>query len=300
MHEIHRLGYKVWKLIRSLFISLRPNQWKKNFLVFLAPLASGTITQSEVLITTFIVFFVFTLASSSIYLVNDVIDVEFDRLHPMKKGRPIASGLVRPSLAISLSVTLATSSLYMAYVHLGREVLLVLLSYQVIQLLYVLELKHKPVLDLMCVSSGFVLRAAAGALASDIGISGFFLIVIGASAMFVVTGKRFSELKNSSPRIVTRPSLQIYSLEYLRFIWVVCVAITLTFYALWAMEIGRNDTSFSTAYSFIPFAIAIFRYAQNVDSGIAEAPEDMIRNDRVILWSAIIWLAFFLYHHSVI
>jgi decaprenyl-phosphate phosphoribosyltransferase len=152
----------------------------------------------------------------------------------------------------------------------------------------------------MCVASGFVLRAAAGALASDIGISGFFLIVIGASALFVVTGKRYSELRNSLPGTITRPSLQIYSLEYLRFIWVVCVAISLTFYALWAMDISGNGTSFSTAFSFIPFTIAIFRYARNVDSGIAEAPEDMIRNDRVILWSAIIWLAFFLHHYSVI
>ena len=281
------------KLVVDLVISTRPKQYKKNLLVFLAPLAAGTIFAKDTLLTTITVAIIFLMASSATYLLNDILDFDLDKNHPVKSKRPIAAGRIKFPPALICSALFAILSIYSSYKFVGVSVGNVVLIYLSIQLLYVFILKHQPVLDLACVASGFVLRAIAGALACDLMISGYFVVVVGATAMFVVSGKRYSELKSSRVNLDTRPSLSMYSLGYLRFVWSVSVSISFVFYVLWAMEISKNESQAFAGISFIPFAIVLLRYAQDIDAGNAEAPEDIVSKDLIIKIASFLWVLLF-------
>jgi decaprenyl-phosphate phosphoribosyltransferase len=273
--------------------SCRPQQWKKNLLVYLAPIASGTILQIYTFWTATIIFLLFILLSSSVYLINDVLDYELDRQHPIKSKRPIASGKLPLRTATSLAVTLALTSMLFTFTLINFATGLVVLSYLLLQIAYVFVLKHEPVLDLLSVSLGFVLRAVAGAIACDLFVSGYFVLVTGSTALFVIAGKRYSELIKQGPNASIRPALRSYSKEYLRFVWGISVSMALIFYALWALEIDSGNGQFFAGISFIPFSIALLRIAQDIDSGDAEQPEDIFKNDKVLIIVGVVWIFLF-------
>jgi decaprenyl-phosphate phosphoribosyltransferase len=144
---------------------------------------------------------------------------------------------------------------------------------------------------------GFLLRAIAGGVAAELPISRWFLIVAGFGSLFMAAGKRFSELERSlrdgetSP---TRRSLNGYTPAYLRFVWGLAAAVTVTAYCLWAFEVGLDESSTPWAeWSVLPFVLAILRYAVDIDRGSAEAPEDVVLHDRVLLAVGAAWLVLF-------
>lgn len=288
----------------ALVAALRPKQWLKNLLVFAAPLAAGSIFQPDVFWPSVAAFVAFCLMSSATYLFNDIRDVEADRAHPTKRGRPVARGDLPVGLALGVAGVLAIVAMAIALsVNLGLAG--VLLAYALFTTSYSLFLKHEPVIELAWLAMGFLLRAIAGGVASDLPISQWFLIVAGFGSLFMAAGKRFSELERSlrtaddeheaaQPALSTRRSLARYTPAYLRFVWGASAAVTITAYCLWAFEVSVEPSTLPWAsWSVLPFVLAILRYAADIDRGDAEAPEDVVLRDRVLLALGAVWLALF-------
>lgn len=291
----------------ALVAALRPRQWLKNVLVFAAPLAAGSLLRPEVLLPSIGAFVVFCLMASATYLVNDLRDREADRQHPTKRFRPIAAGEVSPTLAVITAVVLALGSLGLAWL-IGVGLLGIVAAYAVFTLAYSFYLKHEPVVELVILAMGFLLRAIAGGVASDLPISQWFLIVAGFGSLFMASGKRYSELVRvrelehdvapDQPSTIEGPagrkSLQGYTPSFLRFVWAISAAVSITAYCLWAFEIGLQPSSIPwAAWSVVPFVIAILRYAKDVDRGEAEAPEEVVLHDRFLMATGVVWLALF-------
>src|SRR5271169_5301229 len=264
---------------------MRPRQWMKNVLVLLAPLATlgGAVRYdyATVLTEVALAFVVFSLAASSIYLINDARDVEADREHPTKRFRPIAAGVVPEWLAYSLAAVLGVASLAMAWL-LTPNLALVIAVYIAVQLGYCFGLKHQAVIDICIVSSGFLLRAIAGGVATDIPLSQWFLLTAAFGSLFMVAGKRYAELQLAERTgAQIRKSLESYTSTYLRFVWTLSATAVVMCYGLWAFERDHHSGSWF-AVSMVPFTIAILRYAVDVDGGLAGEPEDIALRDRVL------------------
>ncbi len=285
--------------VSALVVAMRPRQWAKNVLVFAAPLAAGQLFVPEILLPSLGAFVAFCLISSATYLINDVRDIEADRVHPRKSSRPIAAGQLPVPVAITAAVVLAAASLVISAL-ISLALLGVVVAYAFFTVAYSLGLKHEPVIELALLAVGFLLRAIAGGAASGLPISQWFLIVAGFGSLFMAAGKRYSELDrfvregNDGDDAPKRKSLDSYTLGYLRFVWGVAAAVTITSYCLWAFDVAETPSSFPWAeWSVLPFVLAILRYGVSVDRGAAEAPEETALHDRVLLLLGLAWLILF-------
>lgn len=281
----------VGRVAWGLLCATRPRQWVKNLLVFAAPFAAGMLFEADVLRATLVAFALFCVLSGGVYLLNDVRDVEEDRLHSRKRHRAIAAGIVPVPLAVAVGVVLVAASLAGA-VFLGRPALAAVLGcYAVISLAYSYFLKDQPVIDLAVVASGFLLRGVAGGAATGIALSQWFLLVTAFGALFMVAGKRYADVVAVGDAGAVRTSLQAYSPSYLRFVWSLSAGVTCTTYSLWAFEMRGADGGVPwSAVSIAPFVLAILRYAVDVDRGDAGAPEEIVLHDRVLLVLGLLWV----------
>jgi decaprenyl-phosphate phosphoribosyltransferase len=281
-------------LVRGLVREARPKQWIKNLLVLTAPLASGTITHGQTLGPVAIAFLAFCLAASAVYYANDALDVEADRAHPTKRNRPIAAGIISIRLAWVCVAVLAAAALAVAYLDNGAT-LAVIVVYLAMHLSYSAWFKHVQVLDLALVAAGFLLRAMIGGVAAGIPLSQWFLLTTGFASLFMVAGKRYSELLlMGEEAATTRRSLAGYSLSYLRFVWQTMVGLTILTYSLWAFDLGVYDQGVHWhEISIVPWAFIFLRYAMFVDAGKAGEPEDVVLGDRVIMAIGLAWLILF-------
>ncbi|MFN6551165.1 decaprenyl-phosphate phosphoribosyltransferase [Mycolicibacterium septicum] len=274
--------------------ALRPRQWIKNVLVVAAPLATlgGDVhyDYGDLFFKVGVAFVAFSLAASSIYLVNDARDVEADRQHPTKRFRPIAAGVVSPALAYALAIALAAITLAISAA-IAPSLALVIGVYLAIQLGYCFGLKHQAVLDICIVSSAYLMRAIAGGAATGIPLSQWFLLVMAFASLFMVAGKRYAELQlaeRTGAKI--RKSLEGYTATYLRFVWTMSATAVVVCYGLWAFERDGHSGSWF-AVSMIPITIAVLRYAVDVDGGVAGEPEDIVLQDRVLQVLGVAWIA---------
>ncbi|HET7327790.1 MAG TPA: decaprenyl-phosphate phosphoribosyltransferase [Nocardioidaceae bacterium] len=269
--------------------AMRPRQWAKNVLVAAAPFTAGRLLEPDVAVATVAAFVSFCLVSSTVYLINDARDVEEDRKHPTKRLRPIPLGTLPLRVAWILAAVLVVAGLGLAL--LTHVVLAVILAvYLAVQVAYSAGLKHEPVLDLAVVASGFLLRAIAGGVASDIDLSQWFLLVASFGSLFMVAGKRYSEMHSIGAAAGTRRSLESYSVSYLRFVWTLAATVTITAYTLWALEHDAAGNYSWAAWSIGPFVLGMLRYAVDIDRGGAGTPEDIVLGDRVLRLLGLLWL----------
>jgi decaprenyl-phosphate phosphoribosyltransferase len=271
--------------------AMRPRQWVKNVLVFTAPLAAGRLFERHVLLGSALAFVAFCLLSATVYLINDVRDVEEDRLHPRKRFRPIAAGELKPRAAVVLALITGAAGLTIGFLT-AWQLGVTLSVYLLLQLGYSAFLKHLPVVDLAMVASGFLLRAIAGGVASGIALSQWFLLVAAFGSFFMVAGKRYSEIKSLGSGAGTRKSLERYSESYLRFAWMLAAVMVLISYSLWAFD-NRAQGAYGvpwTAISIAPFTLGLLQYALEVDSGNAGEPEEVVLHDRVLQVIGLVWL----------
>jgi len=281
-------------LVTGVIKAIRPRQWVKNVLVLAAPVAAAgrghRYDYGQLGTQVALAFVVFSLAASSIYLINDVRDVEADREHPTKRFRPIAAGVVPEWLAYTLAAALAVASLGLA-VWLKPNLAVVMVVYIVMQLAYCFGLKHQAVLDICIVSSAYLLRAIAGGAATDISLSQWFLLTAAFASLFMVAGKRYAELQLAERTgAAIRKSLESYTSTYLRFVWTMSATAVVMCYGLWAFERDHGSAGWFSV-SMVPFTIAILRYAVDVDGGLAGEPEDIALRDRVLQLLALAWIA---------
>ena len=279
--------------MNNLIIACRPKQWIKNLLVFAVPLASGDLLDREVFVKTVISAVAFTAISAATYLFNDISDVEEDRLHSTKKLRPIAAGTLTIGSARLVSGVLVLLSIGLVAGVGAWNLGLVLFGYSLLQVMYQGFLKKTALFDLVAVAAGFLLRAVAGGVASAILISPWFLTVTFCAALFMISGKRYSELINQGSTKGTRSALLKYSEQYLHLIWTSSMVMTIVFYLLWSVEIGSKGNGWLVLSTSIPFALAILLYAQHVDGGKAESPENVVFDDRRIQLMGGIWIILF-------
>ncbi len=271
--------------------AMRPRQWIKNVLVVTAPLAAGRLLERDVIVSAAQAFVAFCLISATVYLINDVRDVEEDRLHPRKRFRPIAAGELRPAAALVLATITAVAGFAIAF-WTSVPLVITLAVYLVVQIVYSMFLKHLPVVDLAIVASGFLLRAIAGGVATGIPLSQWFLLVASFGSLFMVGGKRYSELKGVGAEAGTRRSLERYSESYLRFVWMLAAVMVLISYSLWAFE-NRGHPYLGvpwTALSIAPFTLGLLQYALEVDTGNAGEPEEVVLHDHVLQGIGVAWL----------
>lgn len=278
---------------RALLRLLRPKQWAKNLLVLAAPGAAGVLLQPHLLWRVLVAAVAFCALSSAVYVLNDALDVTADRIHPTKRQRPLASGAVSLRLAGAMGVLLACAGLGAAAT-INLKLLLVFAVYAVNSAVYSLWLKREATVELVAVAAGFVLRAVAGAVAAEVPVSNWFLIVTSFGALFVVAGKRHGELLHLDGLVGTRVCLQQYTVDYLRGVWLLAAAVTTTGYCLWAFEQGQQARHPITyQLSVLPFVLALLRYALLLEQGRGEEPEAVILGDRQLAVLGALWLTVF-------
>lgn len=276
----------------GLLRAARPNQWVKNLLVFAAPAAAGVLTASATLTAACGAFLAFTAVSAATYLVNDVLDLESDRAHPTKRHRPIAAGVVTPATAIVAATVLAAIGLGGPLLAGQVDVALLLAGYVVMTTAYSLGAKRVPIFEMAVVAAGFVLRTLAGALATDVVASQWFLIVVSAGAFHLAATKRFAELRRHGSE--KRPVLARYSPDILAEMRFSTAAVALTAYLLWAFSEGpARGASPWFELSAVPFTLALFRYGAAVHEGHGEAPEEVLMRDRHVQAYGAVWVVLF-------
>ena len=272
---------------------LRPHQYAKNLLVFAAPGAAGRLDEMSVAATTAVAFVLFCAASSAGYVINDLLDAEADRQHPVKQHRPIASGAVTRNQARQLFALLVVTALVGA-AGLGWFFLATLVGYAAVSITYSSALKHVPWVELLAVSAGFLLRAIAGGAATNTPISGWFLLVVSAGALLVITGKRLGELAVLGSLTPSRRVLAHYQLGKLRQVAAAASALAVGGYGAWAAAEANNQATDSNGslllrLTVIPFAAAISRYLMLSWHGSGETPEALLVRDRVMVAAGSCW-----------
>lgn len=279
----------------ALLRAARPRQWTKNLLVFTAPGAAGSLGDGSVVVAVVLAFVAMCLASGGTYFVNDLVDLDSDRRHPVKRHRPLASGAVSLTAArlaalvclaagigLGFAVTVATGITIAVYVMLT-------LSYSAIW-------KRIAVVDLVAVASGFVLRAVAGAGAADVEISTWFILFVTFGSLLVVTGKREAELAElGEDGASVRATLDQYTPAFLRMVLAISATAALVVYCMWAFEAREFATSDWPLYelSIVPMLVAVLRYLLVLEQGRGAAPEEVFLSDRTLQIVGAVWVIVF-------
>jgi decaprenyl-phosphate phosphoribosyltransferase len=274
-----------------LLRACRPRQWSKNLLVLAAPCAAGVLGRPIVAAQVAGAFVVMCLLSSATYLVNDVRDREQDRLHPNKRTRPIAAGELPVRAALVAAATMAVSGLALASA-IDPKLGAVGLAYLALTASYSLWWRRVVVLDMLAIAAGFVLRALAGGIATDIYLSRWFVIVTGCCAIYLVAAKRYAELREHAGVNATRATLQRYSTRSLRLTLAGAASVASVAYVSWAFT--RPDHVAWYALSIAPLVLWLARYATLVGAGAGQAPEELVLRDRALLALSVAWTLLFL------
>jgi 4-hydroxybenzoate polyprenyltransferase len=280
-------------VLGALVVSLRPRQWVKNLFVFAGLVFGGKLLDPAAMALAVATFAIFCALSGAIYLLNDVVDRERDRLHPTKSRRPIAAGRLPVGVAVGAAAGLLAAALG-ASLAIGVPVALIALTYAILLIAYSAWLKHVVIVDVLVVAAGFVMRAAAGALAIQVEISGWLLICTILLALFLALGKRRHEylaLEDNAAR--HRPILAEYSAGLLDQMIAVVTASTVTAYALYTMSpetVAKFDTRLLPAT--LPFVLyGIFRYLYLLyRRQLGGNPSELFLNDRALLLNTIGWI----------
>jgi decaprenyl-phosphate phosphoribosyltransferase len=264
----------------GLLRAARPAQWPKNLLVLIAPLAAGTITDPAVRTAGMLAVLAFTFAAAGTYLLNDVADRAADARHPTKCRRPIAAGEVSPAVAAGTGVALLALSMALpAAAHAG-SVALVIVAYLGLTGIYNLGAKRIALVELGLVAAFYVLRVAAGAVATGAPLPAELAAAVSCAALCLVVGKRESELTNLGPRTGTRSVLASYSHDGLSDIRRTAAVVGLVGYALWAMsQADANPWGPWLVLSIPPAVLGIQRYELLVEDGAAERPDAVVWSD---------------------
>ena len=278
---------------RALLVLARPRQWIKNALVIAAPGAAGALGHDDVPVRVVVACIAFCLVSAGIYALNDVRDRHEDRRHPRKRFRPVAAGEVEPGEAVAFGAVLMLCGLILSTA-ITPLLTAVSFGYIALTVSYTWVWRHLPLLDLVALAGGFVLRAVAGGVAAPVALSRWFVLVITFAAIFVAVGKRLAEsIRTTTLGHRARAVMRHYSPRRLRLLLSLSAAGALFAYAVWAFELPAVHGIPWRPLTIIPFGICLVRYGRVVRSGKGEAPEEVLLSDRVLAVAGVAWLVLF-------
>lgn len=270
----------------AALVAMRPRQWTKNLLLFAGIIFAAKLGDPARWLAAVTAFVAYCAASSAAYLVNDVRDAESDRLHPVKRSRPIARGELSPQVALALAGALALAAVVLAGM-LGPMSLACLAAFVGLQAAYSLGLKAFELVDVLAIAGLFVLRASAGAIAVDVRISEWLLLCTFLLALFVALGKRRAELGLDGVR--ARPALDGYSVALVDQLLGIVAAATIAAYTGYAL--AAHDTRWLVAT--VPLVVyGLFRYLLLLHRrGLGEEPETLLVEDLPLLVTVAVWAA---------
>ncbi|MFT4022425.1 MAG: decaprenyl-phosphate phosphoribosyltransferase [Flavihumibacter sp.] len=275
---------------------LRVHHWVKNLFLFIPLFFAGELFVQEKLLMVIAGFFPFCLCASAIYVLNDLKDLPFDRIHPVKAKRPIASGAVSKPAAITIATICMVAGLATAY-FLKPKFFFVLALYVVLNIMYSLKLKQVSILDVFILSIGFVLRIKAGGVLAQIGISQWLMIMVFLLALFMAVAKRRDDvlIKETSHQVVRKAS-EGYQLDFLNTMLSVIVSVIMVSYIMYCIS-AETMIRFHTHrlyYTSLFVLAGLFRYLQIVyvqrDSG---SPTRLLYRDRFIQVTILLWIVSF-------
>lgn len=276
--------------IKSIIKLLRPKHWLKNVLVFFPLIFNSQLFLGSSFFKTLLGFLAFCFISSSIYIINDIRDVEKDRKHPVKKNRPIASFKVSIKEAYIISCLLALITVFINVFVIDNIISLILImGYFVLNILYSFGLKNIPIVDVVILVSGFVIRIIYGASITSIEISKWLYLTVMSGSFFMGFGKRRNEIlkQGNTSRIV----LKYYTKEYLDKFMYVCLILTLVFYSLWSIDTLTVLKFGEYMIYTIPLLLIIFmKYCLDIEGDSFGDPVDVITSDKVLI--SLIFLLF--------
>jgi len=277
--------------VRALLLALRPRQWPKNGLVFIALAFTLNLQDTPLLLRSLVTFVCFCALSSAGYLLNDAVDIEADRAHPTKRSRPIAAGQVPVGVALGLGVGLVIVGLVGTFA-IGFLLGLLALAYTLLTAVYSTTLKHIVLLDIFGLAGGFVLRAAAGAVAIDVPISPWLYIATLLGALLIALGKRRTEIQTLGVEAAVghRRNLQSYSIEFIDQLILLISSAALMTYALYTFSAENLPRSHSMMVTIPVVMYGLFRYLFLVREGdVGGAPEELLFRDRPLLLAVVVW-----------
>ena len=250
--------------LRSIPALLRVGQWTKNGFIVLPAFFAGAILHTEVLVQLILGFIIYSIAASAIYIVNDLRDIEVDRLHPRKRNRPIAAGLVKPGVALVIAILLGSGALAAAFV-LDRDFGLIVAGYTGMNLMYSLYLKRWAILDVMIIAFGFLLRLHAGGILADVPISMWIELLTFLLALFIALGKRRDDvLVATSTGSDLRRNIRGYNLEMLNASMALIASVTVMTYIMYTVSPDGMERLGSRYLYYTSFFVLIgmLRYLQ--------------------------------------
>lgn len=296
--------------LRDIIRLLRPRQWIKNFAIFAAVLFSGQLFNIGLLIQVSYGFIIFCALSSAIYVVNDIYDVEKDRIHPFKRFRPLAHGDVSVNVAIGLAAVLSIGTLLLSYL-ISPTFFLICITFFVLHLSYSAYLKHIEIIDILTLAAGYILRVFAGEVVSNSHISAWLFLTVISLSLFLAIGKRRSELTllshQSDPSLNTRKTLSHYTDKLLDIYLSIFATSTFISYALFTFLENPSGLQFNFTFfpaealgtylqrkwlmvTIIPVVYGLMRYLQRIyEKHEGESPERLLFSDRPLLLSVVIW-----------
>ena len=283
--------------LRNFADLLRPTQWIKNVVVFAGPAAGLTLSSAVSAGQALVAFFAFCLVASATYCLNDVLDRKTDASHPTKRNRPVARGVIRPSVALGVALLLLMLGVLTATLLLNRHVTAVLLLYFAITVTYSLALKELVILDVIIVAIGFVLRAWAGSLAVGVATSEWLVACVFTLCLFMGFGKRRCEIAmigNMSDAGQHRKALLRYTPELLNHLITVSAGIAVITFLLYTMDTGGHPAPFHKQHLFYTLPIVVygvFRFAMLTELGLYAGPTEIVLRDRPLLVAVILWAA---------
>lgn len=281
----------------SLVKLFRIKHYVKNLLIFFPIIYAGKLFELDSLFKVLIVFITFSLTASIVYIFNDIVDVEQDRLHENKKHRPIASGEISIKTASIIAFIILLISSIISFLFLNFESIFLIAIYLTINILYTLRLKLIPIIELFVIVLGFLIRVLIGGLIIELTITGWLFLTVLSMALYLAIGKRRNELSKTGSN--TREVLGLYNYQFLDKFLYVALTMTLVFYSLWTVtyeNIFENNFLIWT----IPLVMAItMKYSLIIESNSDGDPAEVLFSDKTLLSMVIMYvLAIFLIFYS--
>lgn len=269
--------------LKNMINLIRVKHYVKNILIFIPLIFSLNFTKADLFIYELLAFISFSFAASFVYVINDIVDKDKDRLHPVKKNRPIASGALSNIQAMSIAVVLIAISLWIAYM-LNTRALFIVMAYLISNLFYSFWLKNVPIIDVSLIALGFLLRVLMGGASINVPISKWLLLTIMTLSFYLGFAKRRNEMSKVNSTDVTRKVLKEYNGSFLDKAMNSMMTLSVAFYALWSIDAQVVKTFNSDKLiATVPFVlIGMFRYSLIIEGDSFGDPTDVLLSDRLL------------------